>query len=67
MSKTAIAGVPGPGCTPHTLRLGVLPTAEREPPRPKRPPAAQIHRNWGGFGAGIPTDHAGSIFGALRG
>ena len=67
MSKAAIAGVPGPGCTPHTLWCGVPPTAEREPLRPKGPPAAHIDRNWGGFGAGIPTDHAGSISGALRG
>ena len=55
MGKSAMPGVPGRFGTPHTLWPGVPPTAEPEPWRPKRRPAGQIHRNWGGFSAGILT------------
>ena len=67
MRKSAMPGVPGRFGTPHTLWLGVPPTAEPEPWRPKRRPAGQIHRNWGGLSAGISTGQVRSIFGALQG
>ena len=43
-------GGPPPKPTPRGQ-----PAAEPEPWRPKRRPAGQIHRNWGGFPAGILT------------
>ena len=67
MGKSAMPGVPGRFGTPHTLWPGVPPTAEPEPWRPKRRPAGQIHRNWGGLSAGISTGQVRSIFGALQG
>ena len=67
MGKSAMPGVPGRFGTPHTLWLGVPPTAEPEPWRPKRRPAGQIHRNWGGLSAGISTGQVRCILGALQG
>ena len=67
MGKSAMPGVPSWFGTPRTLWLGVPPTAEPEPWRPKRRPAGQIHRNWGGLSAGISTGQVRSIFGALQG